>query len=882
MSPRRVRLLCTLGAVLSMALFARVSSDSLQWIGRKFPGFLIMQNRVVASVSLPDWGDNTAVYQNQVVALDGVEVQSAEQIYNILAGRKRGSSVEFGLRDPAGNRWTTVRKVLVFTPGDYALLFGAFLVNGCFFFLIGLGLVYLAPQNQAARSVLATGVCVGVFVTTAVDLYGPPYVFFRLHAAAEAIAAACFLHLAMMFPTDRLGEHRRSALVWIYAPFFVLAGIYQYAIHDPTAYTFVHLVASGGFGIFVTGIVLSILFDLFFAKSPLARRRIAVVALGSVTGLLPITLVWAVSGFGGGTVPLNAVALTAFFFPMSIAFAVLKRDLFEIDVVLRRALTYGAVMILIIGSYFLVLFTYELLVPGREFLARSPVTLALLNLVLLFIIAPVREAAQRFIDRIFFRQAYGIESALAKLSDRLATARALERVEEDTRAVLDETVSPTTTRILFQQDSGWFESSAGDRMEIHPQLLRDLAKGVRTTRYSSEDEDSDSNELAFWNDSGVEIILPLRSDSRDLRVLALGCKRSGGPYNSHDIAFLETAANQISLAVANAMAFDQLGDLNRHLEELNEGLEVQVASRTAELNGANEELNRSLGKLQITHRELEKNHASLLRADRLATLGRLTAGMAHEINTPLSAVLNALKVITDLAIEYDESIDDPTVERVDHKEIAEEIRSTAVSAREWGDRAAAYVRNVKQHGRELRGGTQEKFAIRAMVEKTEALVAHRLRAATCRLEVLETSKDVQVWGEPARLGQVLVNLVTNAIDAYEEKDIYEGVIGVRVGRGRDGEALVEVFDRAGGIPSDVLPHVFDELYTTKDPGRGTGLGLWISRNIMEEGFGGSLDVVSDGDGSRFVAKFSAAVSEETWDPRADGADAPALVSEAAA
>ncbi len=881
MSTRNIRILCVIGAVLSLALFAKVSSDSLQWIGRKFPGFLIMQNRVVPSVSLPDWGDNSDIYQNQVVSLDGTSVESAEQIYDILAARKRGSTVEFELRDPHGQHRKISRTVLVFTSGDYALLFGAFLVNGFFFFLIGFGLVYLAPQNQAARSVLSTGVCVGVFITTAVDLYGPPYVFFRLHAASEAVAAACFLHLAMMFPSDRLGEHRRRALVWIYAPFFALAGIYQFAIHNPSAYTFVHLVASGGFGIFVTAIVLSILFDLFFARSPLARRRIAVVALGSVTGLLPITLVWAVSGFGGGTVPLNAVALTAFFFPMSIAFAVLKRDLFEIDVFLRRALTYGAVMILIIGAYFLVLFTYELLVPGREFLARSPVTLALLNLVLLFIIAPVREAAQRVIDRIFFRQAYGIESALASLSDRLATARALGRVEEDTRAVLDETVSPITARILFQQDSGWFESSAGERIELHPKLLKILAKGVRATRYSSEDEEADEKELAFWNEHGVEIILPLRSDSQNLRVLALGGKRSGGPYNSHDIAFLETAANQISLAVANAIAFDQLGDLNSHLEELNEGLEVQVASRTAELNGANEELNRSLGKLQISHRELEKNHASLLRADRLATLGRLTAGMAHEINTPLSAVLNALKVITDLAVEYDESIDDPTVEKADHKEIAQEIRSTAVSAREWGDRAAAYVRNVKQHGRESRSGTQEKFSIRSMVEKTEELVAHRLRAATCRIEIMETSPDVQVWGEPARLGQVLVNLVTNAIDAYEEKDIYEGVIGVRVGRSRDGEALVEVFDRAGGIPEDVLPHVFDELYTTKDPGRGTGLGLWISRNIMEEGFGGSLDVVSDRTGSRFVGKFSATVSDEKWEPRTE-ADTPTHLSVAAA
>jgi signal transduction histidine kinase len=98
-------------------------------------------------------------------------------------------------------------------------------------------------------------------------------------------------------------------------------------------------------------------------------------------------------------------------------------------------------------------------------------------------------------------------------------------------------------------------------------------------------------------------------------------------------------------------------------------------------------------------------------------------------------------------------------------------------------------------------------------------------------------------GSPARLGQVLVNLVGNAVDAYEEHAIADGVITIDVRRTADA-VVCTVADRAGGIPPDVLPRIFDELYTTKEPGRGTGLGLWIARQLVEETFGGTLTVES--------------------------------------
>ncbi len=847
---RLPRILCIVAGVIALGIMTRVTYDSLNWLGKKFPGFMILENRVIPSISLPDWGDNSELYQTQVMAVDGITAVSAEQIYDYLAGRPVGAPVAFLVRDASDARRQVVRRVRVFDGGDYLLLFGTFLVNGLLFSSIGIGLVLMVPGRRAAYGVLSTCLCTGVFIITAVDLYGPPYAFFRLHAVSEAMAAASFIHLAAVFPVNRLGRRPGSRLAKIYLPFALLAIPYAILLDDAAAYTALHLIASGAFGIAAVGIIFSVFCELVFSRSALARRRIALVALGSLVGVLPLVMVWAMSSVVGGAIPLNLVSMSAFVFPLSIAFAVLKDDLFEIDVFLRRTVSYGVVMVAIGIVYFLVFFGYERFGPDKSPISHSPAVLALLNLGLLFLMAPIRSRAQSLIDRLFFRRTYLVEHGLASLSERLATVRTLGEVERHLRAVLDETLCPSEAWILRAQDATRFVAIGGAEIDVPPRVVSEVQQKLRVARCALV-----VSEEVFWRANRIEILLLLRTEDAELRLLALGPKLSGRTYDSYDLGFLETAANQIALAVANAAAFEKLGDLNRHLETLNEGLEAQVKTRTIELHDANENLNSSLDKLQLAYRELEVNQAVLVRADRLATLGRLTAGIAHEINTPLSAILNALKIIGDLAVEYDESVDDPAVNSDDHRAIAREILTTASSARQWGNRAAAYVSNVKQHGRESRTGSDERIVLREVADRAVELLSHRLRAAECRIEIVEATRDADAWGDAGRLGQVLVNLLANAIDAYEDNGLVQCAVRVILGRDADGAAIVEVADDAGGIAADVLPFIFDELYSTKEPGRGTGLGLWISRNIVEEGFGGTLTAVSAGGGSRFTARF---------------------------
>ncbi|MEW6268460.1 MAG: ATP-binding protein [Thermodesulfobacteriota bacterium] len=845
---RQLRRATVATAGLFLVLFAVIAVTSLGWIGTTFPGFFVMANRVIPSIALPEWRDDPGrLFQHQVLAVDGVPVSSADQVYEAVAARPAGTPITYGLRSPGGAVHDATVVSQTFSRTDFALLFGAYLVNGVAFLAIGLLVFLLKPDDRPSRALFAATTTTSVFIVTAADLYGPHW-FFRLHVLAESLLAASFLHLALVFPTDRLRGRRKSVLIAVYAPFLALAAWYETVLGSPSAYTAAHLVASAAHGLAGMTLIAVVVHDFLSSPSALVRRRIGVVAVGAFAGLVVPVGLMAGSALVGGGVALNAGAITAFLFPLSIGYAIVKRDLFEIDVLLRRALTYAIVVAASVLVYLTMFALFGALVPSWTSWSFWSLVWATLNLAMVYLFTWLRARVQDAVDRVFFRKAYDPEAVLAELSHELACARSTEQVGLQTARVLGRTFWPRSVALLVRgEDALLHDSSPGDArppVALRGSIRERLAAGEILARY--EWEDGTGHALpGIWRTLDADVLVPIRQGDGGLDILALGAKASGRPYNVLDISLLRTAANQIALALGTAAAFAQLAALNSRLEE-------EVRARTRELGATNVELNESLGKLRTAYEKLEASQRSLTRADRLATLGRLTAGIAHELNTPLGGVLNALKILTDLGNEYAQAIDDPSVTSSDHHEIATEIVETAQTAAGWARKAASFVSKVKVHGRDPGDGAPEPFSIGAIVDEIRALLAHRLRTSGCRVEYAEHPRGLQVLGSQARLAQVLTNLIGNALDAYEDRGTPAGAVEVEARR-EDDRVVVTVTDCAGGIPEEVLPRIFDELFTTKERGRGTGLGLWIARNLVEQQFGGTLTVATTrGVGSRFT------------------------------
>lgn len=283
------------------------------------------------------------------------------------------------------------------------------------------------------------------------------------------------------------------------------------------------------------------------------------------------------------------------------------------------------------------------------------------------------------------------------------------------------------------------------------------------------------------------------------------------------------------------------------------GMTTQLRQTLEGLAQRTQELEHSHAELQVAYEAIQEKHEQLLASEKMASLGRLATGIAHEINNPLAATRSALAEIGKLVSEYQASIGEADVTPDDHREIAQEMQRTAELAESAVERATAFVRGIKSQARDTAPRDRVRFNAVPVIQESLLLVNHALRKANCKANFEPASDLIELYGSPGELAQVVTNLVTNAIDASAEKG--GGPITLYLAP-KNGSVEFSVSDRGGGIPPDVLPKIFDFMFTTKPFGLGTGLGLSIVHNIVTGGFGGTIAVNSrPGQGTTFTLRL---------------------------
>jgi len=247
-----------------------------------------------------------------------------------------------------------------------------------------------------------------------------------------------------------------------------------------------------------------------------------------------------------------------------------------------------------------------------------------------------------------------------------------------------------------------------------------------------------------------------------------------------------------------------------------------------------------IDEIMRTTRMLTENQRKLVASEKMASLGRLTAGIAHELNTPLAAVRNSLELLKELIDEYDNSIDDPNVRSEDHKAIASDMRKLVLSSLVSAEKSSGFIRGIKGQTTNLASRPAAYFAAAPIVTDTLLLLNFALQRGGCELST-DIQKDVELYGDPHELGQIITNFVNNAIDACSPG---AGKIIVRLKSEKTGGTVLSVTDNGSGISGENLSRIFDPMFTTKAFGVGTGLGLTIVHELVEK-FRGHLDVVSE-------------------------------------
>ena len=280
------------------------------------------------------------------------------------------------------------------------------------------------------------------------------------------------------------------------------------------------------------------------------------------------------------------------------------------------------------------------------------------------------------------------------------------------------------------------------------------------------------------------------------------------------------------------------------LKDQNIQLEREVAKRT-------EELNNSLENLKATQTQL-------IQSEKMASLGELTAGIAHEIQNPLNFVNNFSEVSNELIDEMNEEIERKDFEEV--KAIAKDIKQNLEKINHHGKRADSIVKGMLQHSRSS-SGEKEPTDLNALADEYLRLAYHGLRAkdksfnATLETHFDETIGKVNLVSQD--IGRVILNLITNAFYVVQKKkeqhpEDYEPTVTVTT-RKEGNNVQIAVKDNGDGIPGAIKEKIFQPFFTTKPTGQGTGLGLSMSYDIVTKGHGGELKVsTKEGEGTSFT------------------------------
>jgi signal transduction histidine kinase len=262
--------------------------------------------------------------------------------------------------------------------------------------------------------------------------------------------------------------------------------------------------------------------------------------------------------------------------------------------------------------------------------------------------------------------------------------------------------------------------------------------------------------------------------------------------------------------------------------------------------------------LEKTLTNLRSTQAQLIQSEKMASLGELTAGIAHEIQNPLNFVNNFSEINTELIQEMKDEMEKGNLDEV--KTIAGNIADNEQKINYHGKRADAIVKGMLQHSRSS-NGTKEPTDINALADEYLRLSYHGLRAkdksfnATLKTDFDENIGKVNVV--PQDMGRVILNLITNAFYVVDEKKKqlgkgFEPTVSVST-KSLKGEVLIVVTDNGNGIPQKVLDKIFQPFFTTKPTGEGTGLGLSMSYDIVTKGHGGELHVeTEEGTGTVFT------------------------------
>jgi two-component system, NtrC family, sensor kinase len=880
-----------------------------------------------------------------LIAINDRPIEDPSDVVELLHTADRGETLRYTVLRLGSRDVIDVRVAPI--PGGPGILYFLLAGVGTFTLLVGGAVRLRRPRDPATLHFLWLAVAFfGVFTFSfSGRLDRLDWVFFWADEISILALPPLFLHFTLVFP-ERPNRLRNSRLGRVleaanYLPALVLGlmRVVSVAAASTDAAQFVRVSSALDrmqflyLAVCFLGGLTVLSRALRQVRTVTARRQLRWIAWGTAFGAGPFAFGYALPYALGVTpsIPMQLSAIPLSLIPLAYASAIVRYRLMDVEVIVKRALVYAAVLSAVVAMYVVLLKVVQRMFEqgsaGHEWVIAF-----LATLVAVLLAPPVKDFVQTTLDRAFYRDRYDYRRALVgfardlnsdldlgRLSARLVS-RVAETLEVDRMALLVESESAPDYAPMhaygFFADAPALPKASGIGRRLAGGHLVALDDPTAVGWFAAE-------EIEFWRDAGLYYFVPCLSQTGATAVLALGRKHSNEPLSSEDMALLAAVAGQMATALENARLYrqlhvkalelDRLRAFNENiLESLDDGLlVVDLHDRVVRWNTALENLygvsrsaaaGRSLEDLfdgpcveavraarrdtptgavlsrvplhcrgakagrtlivncaivplrtavsadaaaegtvviveDVTSRVQFEEQLQI--SEKMASIGLLAAGVAHEVNTPLTGISS----FTQMLLEGADPEDPKT-------RLLEKIERQTF-------RAAKIVNGLLNLSRPASNTTSELAIVdlNVVIADVLALLEHQFATHSVKLRRELSDTPVMVLGIEHKLQQVFLNLFLNAKDAMPKG----GWLSVRTALESD-RVVAEVADTGSGIPNEYLARIYDPFFTTKAMNQGTGLGLSITYGIVRE-HEGSIDCDSQvGQGTRFVLSLPVAQS----------------------
>ncbi len=575
-----------------------------RWIQAPFIGSLFYPRLVASNTFDPQWqGPRQGIQTgDQLLSVDDAPVYSGRTLFLALQNRRIGDTVLLTLKTPDLQQKNLSLALASFSKRDLLVNFWVPYIIGLIYLVLGL-VVYRLRGIDRASNVFITFCAYVSLLTSGLFDQQTFHFLVPVWALAFPLAGASLLHLAFVFPTQTRLARRfpwLRLIPYVVAIILGLANIYSfYLAPDPRSYLNVRIWNFALIGLAIPIFLILQLNTRISTLSSMLHRQTMTVFWGGIIAFGPAA-VWAGANVLGFDIPFNPITLTVVIipfivFPITVAYAMLRYRLLDLDIVFNKGVVYVLLTVMVTVAYFLVVSLLGHLL-NDTFLFRNPIVLAMFVIFLVLTLEPLKQMLQKVVNRIFLRETLDYQQLLQRYGRSLiSTPLSSDRILEMMALQADEALTLEDTMVFLRDSTtGAFiiryaqHTNGIQNIEVRFGLSDDLAQWLADTNNILQLNATGSapanvrisrEELARLNMLNIMLCVPLLCSERLLGWLALGLKKSGQPFGSDDLTFLSTLASQTTIALENAQLLEEANRRAAELETLQK-ISVDIQAQT--------------------------------------------------------------------------------------------------------------------------------------------------------------------------------------------------------------------------------------------------------------------------------------------------------------